>query len=362
MKNISTKRFILGLTLIFTSVLAYSQNGLENVLVERYYISDANDEAGSIGTLPIGSVTYRIFVDMLPGYNFQMAYGSQTHTLFMNTTTSFFNNEDRGSITPTYTKAQAKNNTVMLDSWLSAGAACVGNFGILKADDNGIANVVNGDGLLMNDNTFAGIPLTSQDGLIAGTPGSFGVLGIDSAVAVFDAISQFGNSFSTTNGAWYCLNGAIGPDTSINRVLIAQITTDGIFTFELNVQIGTPSGDLEKYVARNPLGSEIQFDRLSYNSELDTYVKPVSEKESLFTIFPNPSNGISTLNINSLDNKFNNYYTIYDLIGNIILSKKIESISGQYSEKIDLTSKANGFYILTVSLNGERSTCKLIKK
>jgi hypothetical protein len=362
MKNISTKRIIIGLSMLLTSAFAFSQNGLENVLVEKYYISDANDEAGSIGILPVGSVTYRIFVDMLPGYNFQMAYGSQSHTLLMNTTTSFFNNEDRGGITPTFTKAQAKNNTVMLDSWLSAGAACVGNFGILKAEDNGVANVVNGDGLLMNDDILAGIPLTTQDGLIAGTPGSFGILGIDSAIAVFDAISQFGNSFSTTNGAWYCLNGASGPDTSVNRVLIAQITTEGQFSFELNVQIGTPSGDIEKYVAKNPLGTEIQFDRLSYNSSLDTYVKPISQKENVFTIFPNPSNGISTLNINSLDNKFNNYYTIYDLLGNVIISKKIESASGKYNDKIDLTSKANGLYIITVSLNGVRSTCKLIKK
>src|SRR6185295_15896533 len=98
------------------------------------------------GTLPAGSVTYRIFADMLPGYKFQAAYGVPAHTLLMSTTTSFFNNEDRGATTPTYTKTQAKANSVMLDSWLSVGAACVSNFGILKSEDNvaaGGANVVN---------------------------------------------------------------------------------------------------------------------------------------------------------------------------------------------------------------------------
>ena len=361
MKNIFTKGFIFSLGMLLTSSFTYSQNGLENVIVERYYVSDANDAEGSIGVLPAGSVTYRVFVDMLQGYNFQMAYGSSSHTLSINTTSSFFNNEDRGGTNPTYTKTQAKNNTVMLDSWLSVGASCVGNFGILKAEDDGVANVVNADDLLLNNDPLAGIPLSVQDGLIAGSPGSFGTLGIDSEIAVFDATSQVGNSFSTTNGAWYCLSGAVGPDPLLNRVLIAQITTDGVLTFELNVQVGTPTGDIEKYVAKNPVGDEIQLDCLSFNSSIHTSIKPVLEKDNLLTIFPNPTHNIATININSVGENSNNYYTVYDLIGNIILKKKIESISGFYNGTIDVSSCANGLYIIAVSLDGTTLTRKLIK-
>jgi len=362
MKYIFTKKLIFVVGLAITSVFSYSQNGLENVLVEKYYVSDANDADGSIGTLPVGSITYRIFVDMLPGCKFQMAYGSPSHILKINTSTSFFNNEDRGGTNPTYTKAQAKNNTVMLDSWLSAGAACEGNLGILKAEDDGVANVVNADGLLVNDDPLAGIPLTDQDGLIAGSPGSFGTLGIDSAIAVFDATSQLGNSFSTTNGAWYCLNGAVGPDTSLNRVLIAQMTTDGIFSFELNVQIGTPTGEIEKYVANNPQGSEIQLNSLIYNSSVNPNVKPIVAKDRMFTVFPNPTTGKVTLSISSLNSNSDNSYTISDILGNVILTKKIKYSSGPYNEIIDMSSYKDGIYIMSVSLNGARATSKLIKK
>ena len=152
------KKIFFGLILILLGVFAHAQNGLENLIVETYYISNANDAAGSVGTLPVGSVTYRFYVDMLPGYKFEMAYGNSIHPLLFNTTTSFFNNEDRGATTPTYTKTQASHNTVMLDSWLSVGAACVGNFAVLKSEDNGVNNVVNTLGILANTEINMGIP------------------------------------------------------------------------------------------------------------------------------------------------------------------------------------------------------------
>lgn len=361
MKKFITKKFIFGLSFLLISAFAQSQNGLQNLIVEKYYVSNADDAAGSIGTLPVGSVTYRVFVDMRPGYKFSLAYGSPTHTLFVNTTTSFFNNEDRGSTFPTYTKTQSKNNTVMLDSWVTGGAACVGNFGILKTEDNGVANVVNADGILQNADPSAGIPLTMQDGLIAGAPGSLITLGIDSALAVFDAISQYGNSFSTTNGGWSCLAGAVGPDTT-NKVLIAQFTTEGELTFELNIQLTTPEFTGEKYVARDPIGAEIKLDCLTFSS-LHVSTETIQGREAnVLTVFPNPTSDIVTLDINSLNSNSNNYYTICDLLGNVLIKKNIKTISGSYNEIIDISSFASGMYILNASINGERITNKLIKK
>ena len=112
------KKLFLGLCLIYFGAFAYASQGLEKIIVEKYYVSDANDAAKSVGTLPEGSVTYRIYADMLPGYQFMMAYGTPAHPLNIKSTTSFFNNEDRGSFSPSYTKTNAKKNTVMLDSWL----------------------------------------------------------------------------------------------------------------------------------------------------------------------------------------------------------------------------------------------------
>jgi len=250
------KKIILGIALSLIGFFAQAQNGLEQLIIEKYYVADAADAAGSVGTLPIGSVTYRIYADMLPGYKFQMAYGSSTHTLKLLTSTSFFNNQDRGVTTPTYTKVQAASNTVMLDSWLSVGAGCASNFGVLKSEDDGVNTVVNANGILANTDPSIGIPLTIQDGLIVGSPQTVQFVGIGPELSVFGSQSQVGNSFVITNGAWSALSGAVGPTTS-NRILIAQITTDGAFHYEMNIQVGTPSGDIQKYVARNPLAGEI---------------------------------------------------------------------------------------------------------
>lgn len=262
------KKTLAGLCLVLLNGFAHAEHGLENIIVEKYYVSNAADSIGSIGRLPAGSVTYRIYVDLLPGYKFQAAYGVPGHQLKLATTTSFFNNEDRGSITPTYTKTQAAQNTVMLDSWLSSGAVCSGNFGILKTEDNasGGANVVNANGILQNADPEAGIPLTSKDGFYAGTPEAVTTVGLSAGeLSIFNATSQAGNLFTTANASWASLNGSVGP-TATNKVLIAQMTTNGIFSFELNIQIGTPLGGVQNYVARNPVGNEIKLASLIYSS------------------------------------------------------------------------------------------------
>jgi hypothetical protein len=366
MKTTFTKFFLLNIAFLLICGISHAQIGLDSVIVEKYYKSNAADSMASIGILPVGSVTYRIYVSMLPGYKFQMAYGNVNHPLTITTTTSFFNNEDRGSITPAFTKTQAKSNTVMLDSWLSAGAACTGNFGILKSKDNGVLTVVNADGILQNADTSMGIPLTQQDGFITGTPGTFGTIGADinAAISVFDATSQIGNSFLVNDGAWYCLAGATGPDTNNNQVLIAQITTKGRLRFKLNIQIGTPLGGIEKYVAENPQTGEYKRNYLSFVSDsvVATGINEnVLKENNAVTIFPNPSNGIYTLNITGGSLNADNSYTIYNILGNSILNKKINKFSNAYQDKIDLNSYPKGIYFIELSINGSKTTHKLIK-
>ena len=356
--------FILTSVLFFlsiTSIESMAQNGLENIIVEKYYISNLNDSLGSDGILPVGSITYRVFVDMLPGYKFQMAYGSSTHPMIISTSTSFFNNEDRGAIFPTYTKNQAKNNTVMLDTWLSAGAACVGNFGVLKTEDDSIGTVINADGILQNADTAAGVPLIVQDGFIAGNPGICGIIGLDTATAIFDATSQLGNLFETTNGAWYCLAGAMGPDTNTNKVLIGQFTTNGQFKFNLNIQIGTPIGDIEKYVWNNPIGNEILLNGLIYVADTNNSSDVSSQvlDENSISIFPNPSNGVYWVKCSGQENKELSY-TIYDILGHSIFTKKIDSYSNPI--KVDISGRREGIYFIELHLSGnKRLTYKLIK-
>ena len=356
------KIFIAIECLLFCFQNLKAQSGLEHIIVEKYYVSNAADSIGSVGDLPVGSVTYRIFVDMHQGYTFQMAYGSNSHPLSITTTGSFFNNEDYGSITPNFSKTNAAKNTVMLDSWLSVGAACNGNFGILKSEDNTVGNVVNINGLLHNNSPYAGIPLTYRDGLLSGSPGAIGMLGLDTASIVFDNTSQYGNSFIVTNGAWFCLSGASGYDTT-NKVLIAQITTKGILTFKLNIQLGTPNGNIEKYVAENSVGTEIQRADLIFNSDTTiTNINPQQEKEDLnVIIFPNPSNGNFNMNISGIENlNYENYYSVADVLGNLILTKFFDIKNNRYHENINLSGLPKGIYFIKLYVNGQNIIKKIV--
>jgi hypothetical protein len=251
-------KILLGLGLMFTGFYAHAQNGLERLIVEKYYVSNAADSAASTGVLPVGSVTYRLYVDMRPGYKFQAAYGNIPHPLKIATSTAFFNEENFGATTPNgITVAHTKSGTVILDSWLSVGATATGKLGVPKTRDTD-GSIVSTSTILKNNDPSAGIPISTQDGMLPGTPESVTLVGLATAdLAAFDVPSMSTNLFQTTNGSWAALNGAVGADTA-NVVLIGQVTTNGDLSFELNIQLGTPvAGVSENYVARNPTGSEI---------------------------------------------------------------------------------------------------------
>lgn len=360
------KKSLLIIASAILSISAFGQ-GLENIIVEKYYISDANDATvnGTGGVLPVGSVTYRVYVDMLPDYKMQAVYGVPApnfHELRIATTTLFFNNEDRGAISPTYTKSQAKNNTVMLDSWISVGAACAGNFGVLKSDDDGLLTNTNNDGVLQNNNSAAGIPLTQQDGMVTGTPQTVTSLGIDAQLAMFDNINDGTNGpvFSTSDGSWAALSGATGANPSTNMVLIGQFTTNGVFSFELNIQLGTPSGGIERYVSSNPTGVETEFPGLMYTSDVPNSIKYQTESTQLFSVYPNPANELISIETAAMGNSLKRY-SIYNMRGQIVSVRTSTGFNSQNIEQFDIRELPKGIYIVELIADGKRSTQKFTK-
>ncbi len=258
--------FLLALCACCCSQFSFAQ-GLEDIIVETYYVSDANDATDTDGgSLPAGSTTYRIYVDMAPGYEIQAVYGNNDHLLKIETTTEFFNNEDRGEeFGDAIGLNRFDDNTVALDSYVTMGAPTAATLGVLKTEDTDGA-VANGDGFLQNADPAAGIPISVQDGMIPGSLPS-GVLSVGLDLSMF-ADANDGTPFLSGagvdgGGAWSVLEGVVGP-TAENRVLIAQITTDGDLSFELNIQIGAPGGGSEQYVAANPIGTEQLFAGLTF--------------------------------------------------------------------------------------------------
>ena len=266
-KESITSRLLKGLTiLLFYTCLMPGYNSLfaqqnytishddslalESVIVEKYYVSTASDYSDTKSdALPKGAVTYRIFIDMKPGYSLQAVYGTQKHELFLKTTTTFFN--DKECMAETGFNIDAKKlhiGTIALDSWITMGAASRVHTGILRAEDkDGFSFITNRDSL------------NKVDGLTKGVLPDFQVYKLD--LKFFNNDSTASN-FTTNDGAWAALGGVKGP-TPENRVLIAQLTTNGKLSFGLNVQIGTPTGGFVQFVAKNPEGSEIRFEGLS---------------------------------------------------------------------------------------------------
>lgn len=270
------KRIILFSGLLLSAIFVKAQNGLENITVEKFYVSDANDSTGAAdngsGNLPAGSVTYRIYADMLPGYNFQALYGVPGHTLLIQTSTSFFNDENFGGTAATNSTTNTRKYAVLLDSYFSVGGTANGRCGVLKTEDTD-GSPGNAQGMLQNtDVTFTPINigtttnLSAFDGMIPGTPVSATFVGINNTgngdLGVVDALSQVGGLFTTDNGSIAALGGTTGV-TAANRILIGQFTTTGCLHFELNIQIGTPGGGVENYVASNPVSGEITIPSLT---------------------------------------------------------------------------------------------------
>lgn len=258
----------------FISFLSTAQDGLEGIIVERYYVSTADDEKGKLfsGELSKGSVTYRIYVDLKPGFTFQAAYGSPGHPLFIESTKPFFNHIDAGTTHPNILPERALYKDVaLLDSWLSVGAAGENHLGVLKKYDDDLPDnsIQFEPGFFKNESSKIEHPLLKRDGLRRSEFLPFPTFfQLDSCLRYLGS-STNGNKIFTDNGAWACMGkGSVGVDSlTTNTVLIAQITTAGDLSFELNLLIGAPNGTSQKYVANNPQNGEWLHNDLKYYSD-----------------------------------------------------------------------------------------------
>ena len=274
-----TNKIILGLGLgisLLGNFAAHAQSGLEGIIVEKYYKSNAADAADATDPVPLNSTTYRIYVDLADGYQLQAVYGDVNHKLKINTTTTFWNNQNFDAYKGTNTASQLKNSTIALDSWITLGGAASGNnIGVLKSEDNGAANLITNNGAghvpsteLANAPASIGIPLTTQDGMKAftSTP-AITIAGMDLLLqrAFFpsNTTSPDTAGFETNDGAW-ATSGLDTGATASNKVLIAQLTTNGALSFLLNLQLkNITTNAVENWVSSSPLSGEFTMAALT---------------------------------------------------------------------------------------------------
>jgi hypothetical protein len=237
----------LGLTI---TQLNSPPSAIEDVIVEIYHVAEDENLMDMNGqSLPPGTITYRIFIDMKEGYALQAMYGLKDHPLIFKTTTQFYNNIDWGSTTGNKVIDRRMDRYgVALDSWLTMGGATRQHMGVpLSLDTDG--------------SILAYPDLQDADGLLSGyevpSPIEYGI-----DLHVFDEADNTG-LFTTEDGALAVLGGLKGTNEK-NYILVAQLTTDGQLSFELNLQVSNPHCETENYVARNPINNEIKADCLAY--------------------------------------------------------------------------------------------------
>lgn len=268
----------------------HAQTGLQQIIIEKYYISNAADSISAnadlsaagypTGTLPVGSVTYRIFADLAPDWGVQVVYGVNGHPLRLQTTTQFFNHPNGNTTAGPFATSSVgtlSSGTTLLDSYLTSGGVTTQRFGVLKTEDNsaavptgGGANYISsGSTTLSNNDPNTAPALTAFDGIYRVTsPTIIGMTMLGDAansnVNLFTDGSVVGNSLVSTNCTWGVLGQQTGPFPSgTNRVLLGQFTTNGVFTYELNLQLrNSVNFQVENYVSSNAASGEYLFPSL----------------------------------------------------------------------------------------------------
>lgn len=256
---LSTAKSLLVL-LIFAVHASFGQ--IKNVILEKYYVSSADDRTDTTGgrSLDVGAVTWRVYVQVEPGSRVTRVYGDANHPLVISSTAPFYNNNDRPSANFGYklkTTWFEDNPILALDSWLTIGYATDTRKGVLKTldpDGDQIAgsNNLGGTaqipgGLLAGTDTSMGVLLTTSDGLVTATLASgFSALGF----------TDFGGNDTTvfgpdsTGSVFYCTGcalqqnaGVTGPAVDSTKVLVAQLTTSGELAFRFNISVQQPDGN-----------------------------------------------------------------------------------------------------------------------
>ncbi|MBE0641507.1 MAG: hypothetical protein IH599_05680, partial [Bacteroidales bacterium] len=262
------KRILFAALFIMMSVVAFGQNGIQNIELETYYVTNAADQT-ALG-VPAGSKTYRIWVELTPGWRLNSIFaapdgiGDPLHNLKVETTTSFFNANGLfgPAFTPTYVSgAFTIDKAYMIDSWFSVGRGAADKAAVKKALD-GDGSLAGAGPALQNNDPLAGTPLTTADGLVAlgaFAPPAADILGTESQVA----FTTGGSSINWEDGAIYNLAGIL--PNSDNRICIDQVTTDGTLTYEFNLQVqNTTSGVAQNWVAANQQVGEFTAPFMSY--------------------------------------------------------------------------------------------------
>jgi hypothetical protein len=300
-----------------------------------------------------------VYANLLPGYKVIQMFGSAQHTLNVHTSTAFYNDPNYGFKVYQGTSVNnTKKNTTLIDSYMTIGGVANGLCGVLKTEDTD-GTIGNNQGILANNDATAGLMITGidgVDGLMPGAPILPNVLGITNELDIFD--QTVGNDF-TTNGAAIAALGGMEGVTPSNHVLLGQFTTDGIFSFHLNLQLSTPvAGESQIFVADSALTGEFVDSTLVYTSLPSIGVEEIAVISNVeFSVYPNPCENQLTL-IQSNNQVDRVSLKVLDVTGRVVMT----DVYWSAKHTIDTANLPNGFYTVQLERKGQIHSVKFVKK
>lgn len=201
---------------------------IEKVVIEEYSIpSLKNLAATDLSPLPDFFTTYKIFIQIKAGYNFQLIYGEKKHGVFIKTSAKFQNNKVYRALTSFNINPRINaENFFSSDTWVTMGSSTKIHLDIYKSNTT--------DSDFESINIFENDRHYSSEKLQLNKP-------FKSDLNYFNDENP-DNAIIEDNGNQDIYNKSTNYAEE-NRILIAQLTTKEKLNFELDVLIGKSSAN-----------------------------------------------------------------------------------------------------------------------
>ncbi|MDG1158311.1 MAG: T9SS type A sorting domain-containing protein [Flavobacteriales bacterium] len=138
-------------------------------------------------------------------------------------------------------------------------------------------------------------------------------------------------------------------------VLTYSWTGPNGFTSDQEDLTGLDVGEYELTVT-DENGCEVATEAVSVLVGIGELLNRVS-----LSVYPNPNNGMFTLNIEGLNGEAVNF-DVVDAIGKTVASEQFNSVNASFQHQMDLSNLANGLYYLNIQLNGSVKSIKMVKQ
>ena len=150
-----------------------------------------------------------------------------------------------------------------------------------------------------------------------------------------------------------------------------KLSTDGGLTFPITIKSNTPNDGTEAIIVPSNLSTTARImveaaDNIFYNVNSTNFTIVIDPTASVkdfafsgFNLYPNPSTGKFTLNL-ELINTGKVSVRLFDVTGRLINEKNFFNKNTFFSEKINFNNTAKGLYLVKITNGNRQTTRKLI--